>query len=107
MPGPSARTTTIQPWAGRLVALDVREVARRRDDAIAAGARPAAARCVAAMPTNQLRTTVADLALSERVEPVHIAEALGLQCAAPDAPCGTSLSRSDSPEFRAASRRRL
>ena len=33
--------------------------------------------------------TVADLALSERVEAVHVAEALGLHCAALDAPCGT------------------
>ena len=33
--------------------------------------------------------TVADLALSERVEAAHVAEALGLQCAALDAPCGT------------------
>ena len=33
--------------------------------------------------------TVADLALSECVEAVHIAETLGLQCAALDAPSGT------------------
>ncbi|MDD9981412.1 MAG: ATP-binding protein [Gammaproteobacteria bacterium] len=33
--------------------------------------------------------TVADLALSECVEAVHVAEALGLHCAALDAPCGT------------------
>ena len=33
--------------------------------------------------------TVADLAESECVEAVHVAEALGLQCAALDAPCGT------------------
>ena len=33
--------------------------------------------------------TVADLALAECVEAVHVAEALGLQCAALDAPCGT------------------
>ena len=33
--------------------------------------------------------TVADLALSECVEAAHVAEALGLQCAALDAPCGT------------------
>ena len=33
--------------------------------------------------------TVADLALSECVEAVHVAEALGLQCGALDAPCGT------------------
>ena len=34
-------------------------------------------------------TAVADLALSECVEAVHVAEALGHQCAALDAPCGT------------------
>ena len=33
--------------------------------------------------------TVADLALSKRVEAVHVAEALGLQCAALDASCET------------------
>ena len=33
--------------------------------------------------------TVADLALSECIKAVHIAEALGLQGAALDAPCGT------------------
>ena len=37
----------------------------------------------------RIARTVADLALSECVEAVHVAEALGLQCAALDAPCGT------------------
>ena len=39
---------------------------RGRDDAIAASARPAEARCVAAMPTNQLRTSFAPMTSTQR-----------------------------------------
>ena len=37
----------------------------------------------------RIARTVADLALSEHIEAVHVAEALGLQCAALDASCET------------------
>ena len=50
----------------RPVGTDAREVARRRDDDIAASARPAEARCVAAMPTNQLRTSFAPMTSTRR-----------------------------------------
>ena len=50
----------------RLVGLDVREVDRRRDDAIAACARSAEVRCVASMPTNQLRMSFAPMTSTRR-----------------------------------------
>ena len=50
----------------RLVAIDVHEADRGRDDAIAASARTAEARCVAAMPTNQLRTSFAPMTSTRR-----------------------------------------
>ena len=50
----------------RLVEIDGREVARRRDDDIAASARPAEPRCVDAMPTNQLRTSFVPMPSTRR-----------------------------------------
>ena len=50
----------------RLGSIDVHEAARGRDDAIAASAWPAEVRCVAAMPTNQLRTSFAPMTSTRR-----------------------------------------
>ena len=43
----------------------------------------------------RIARTVADLALSEHIEAVHVAEALGLQCAALDGPCATRRGEND------------
>ena len=44
----------------------------------------------------RIARTIADLAPSEHVEAVHVAEALGLQCAALDGPCTTRRGENDS-----------
>ena len=50
----------------RLGSIDVHEAACGRDDAIAASAWPAEVRCVAAMPTNQLRASFAPMTSTRR-----------------------------------------
>ena len=89
-PEPSARTATIQPraagssgptyakspaaasgasapWPANSSTSRAAGGDRGRDDAIAACARPAEVRCVAAMPTNQLRTSFAPMTSTRRV----------------------------------------